>query len=170
MAIGIIHDGADKVVSADLNADGLEFATRTNSIVFHDGNTSSTDYSTLANLLMTVPIKYLKRIGNVISEMDQTEKNAVDAAELAQSIALAKQMAKEIYDSIDHMGRVIRALGKLNVDEINVLRSWLQSFKTEVAASTNLANFQSRVSGLPNTPNRTYAQAKTAIEGLIDSE
>lgn len=63
--------------------------------------------------------------------------------------------------------RVLRALLLTLIDELNSLRSWLRSFKTETAAATNLANFQTRVAALPNLPDRTARQARTSIAAKI---
>jgi hypothetical protein len=63
--------------------------------------------------------------------------------------------------------RVLRGLVAVLVNELNDLRSWITSFKVQTAAATNLANFQSRVAGLPAMPNRTAQQARTAITDKI---
>lgn len=67
------------------------------------------------------------------------------------------------------IGKVLRAEAAVLVDELNSLRQWIESFKSEVAATSSLANFQTRVAGLPNMPDRTLAQAKTAIINKINS-
>ena len=71
--------------------------------------------------------------------------------------------------AVTNRGKVLRALAAVLVDEINILRGWLVSFKAEVAAATNLADLKTRVAGLPNTPDRTLAQAKTAVANKISS-
>ncbi len=65
--------------------------------------------------------------------------------------------------------KVLRGVALVLIDEVNALRQWLAAFKVEVAAATNLANFQTRVAGLPATPDRTLAQAKTAIQNAINA-
>lgn len=50
------------------------------------------------------------------------------------------------------------------LDEINALRQWDMDFKAAVAASTSLANLQSRVAALPNLPQRTIEQLKNAMD------
>ena len=49
------------------------------------------------------------------------------------------------------------------LDEINVLREWLASFKTEVAAASSLSDLKTRIAGLPATPDRTAVQLKNAV-------
>ncbi len=65
--------------------------------------------------------------------------------------------------------KVLRGVALVLIDEVNALRQWLAAFKAETAAATNLANFQTRVAGLPATPDRTLAQAKTAIQNAISA-
>lgn len=81
----------------------------------------------------------------------------------------ARSRAKELLASAEAYEKLTRAVVLITLDEINNLRSWIASFKTEVAASTNLANLQSRVAALPNMPARTITQLKTAIEAKIDA-
>lgn len=115
--------------------------------------------------VVAVPTKYWKIGTNPVTEMNQTEKDAVDAAIVSAAKTAAKTAATNGIDGNE--GYDLRGIAKVVVDEINVLRQWLASFKTETAAATNLSNFQSRVAGLPATPDRTLAQAKTAYKNLI---
>jgi hypothetical protein len=62
-----------------------------------------------------------------------------------------------------------RAIVLVAIDEINLLREWITSFKAAVAAATSLANLQTRVAALPDLPDRTPAQAKAAVTNKIDS-
>ncbi len=83
---------------------------------------------------------------------------------------LARQIiqdANTLEASVNTAVRVQRAIVAVTIDELNSLRSWITSFKAEVAASTNLANLQTRVAALPNMPQRTAAQARTAIQNKI---
>jgi hypothetical protein len=77
--------------------------------------------------------------------------------------------AKVQYDGLAKEGKILRAVVLVTLDEVNTLRQWLASFKAEVAASTSLADLKTRVAGLPNTPDRTGAQARTAIRNRIDN-
>lgn len=86
-------------------------------------------------------------------------------------IATAKKVARDLQDSDAAQDRALRAVVKLMVDELNFLRQWVTTFKSETAAATNLANFQSRIANnTPNLADRTYPQAKTAINDLINGE
>ena len=169
MAIGITHDGADKVLDANPNADE-NYGSRPNTIVFHDGNSTPSDLANLYNLIRTVPTKYLKRAGSVISEMTSQEKSTVDATAAADAISRAKQAAKNLYDALDAAGRAIRAVSKLTVDEINTLRARDRDRSADVAAATSLADLKTRWAARSALEDRTYAQAKAAIQNLVDSE
>lgn len=62
---------------------------------------------------------------------------------------------------------VDRALALIVLQEVNTLRTWLRDFKAATAAATNLANLQTRVAALPNTPDYTPAQLMNAIKGKL---
>jgi len=77
--------------------------------------------------------------------------------------------AKRLYDRRDLTARALRAVVLTSLDEINTLRSWIAGFKTEVAAASSLADLKTRVAGLPNTPPRTAAQARTTVRSHLDA-
>jgi len=77
--------------------------------------------------------------------------------------------AKTIYDSPIPAGITWRATLLTAVDEINLLRQWLVALKTEIAAATSLADLKTRVATLPNMPDRTPQQARTATHAKMDS-
>jgi hypothetical protein len=58
-----------------------------------------------------------------------------------------------------------KALVKVLVSEINLLRDWDSGMTNAVAKATSLSNLQVRVSALPAMPDRTKKQAVNAIEG-----
>jgi hypothetical protein len=135
-------------------------------LIFHDQNTSSAVLTALYLLADTVPSLYMIVAGGIPREMTQAEKDIVNAAIAAADLLASKTGAKISIDGIGGYDK--RALAKIMIDEINVLSQWLASFKVEVAAATNLADLKTRVAGLPATPDRTLAQAKTAYKNLID--
>jgi len=79
----------------------------------------------------------------------------------------AKTAAQNQLDERNALGILHRAVASVLVDEINALRDWLTAFKVAMAAATSLANLQTRVAALANTPDRTLAQARTAIKAAI---
>ncbi len=71
--------------------------------------------------------------------------------------------------SPDPDARAYRTVAAIMVDEINILREWIVSFQAAVAAATSLANLQTRVAALPNLPDRTLAQARSAFIARVNS-
>lgn len=65
--------------------------------------------------------------------------------------------------------KVQRAAILALVDYVNSLESWITQFTAAVAASTNLANLQSRVAALTVPPSITAANAKAAVKAKIDN-
>ena len=96
-------------------------------------------------------------------------KVTLAASDLTALKATLKVEGKKIIDDLRADGIVQRAVAKITMDELNILRAWLASFKTEVAAASSLADLKTRVASLPATPARTIAQLKTAIKNEIDS-
>lgn len=149
-----------------------------NPVVAYLPSANTPDYENLPNTLVNPdlslvsgqPQKYWKHVAGAIQLMTQGEKDAIDAAAAAAVIANAKTAAKAIQDDLTSQSRAIRAVVKETVDELNAIRQWIVAFKVQVAAATNLANLQTRVAALPDMPDRTYTQAKTAINNIVDGE
>lgn len=72
-----------------------------------------------------------------------------------------------MFDDVNSLGKALRAEAAVLVDEINTLRQWIVSFKAAVAASSTFADFKTRTAALAGMPDRTLAQAKTAIQNKI---
>jgi hypothetical protein len=115
-----------------------------------------------------------------VSVPDDTPAASVEAAVLAATggtdeafaawlLALSKSEAEDLVVKVDLHGRALRAVALTALDEVNVLRGWVTKFKAATAAATSLANFQSRVADLPNLPQRTAAQAKSALLARINT-
>lgn len=94
-------------------------------------------------------------------------------ADQAATLKNLREQAKAVYaetqGDLEVYAKAMRALALVALDEINILRQWLTSFKAEVAAAANLADLKTRIAGLPNTHDRTAAQLKTAIRNQIDA-
>ncbi len=103
----------------------------------------------------------------------QATINAFDGSQAAQdawnAIPIAQKQAVLLINLLDANCRAYRAIAALAIDEINTLREWIVSFQAAVAASTSLANLQTRVAALPNLPDRTLAQAKSAFIAKVNS-
>lgn len=99
------------------------------------------------------------------AQLDAVTQAQVDLARIDKFRTTAKTF---INTSTTPNNKLARAIVSILLDEMNVLRQWLASFKTEVAAAASLADLKTRVATLPATPDRTLAQAKTAIANKID--
>jgi hypothetical protein len=97
------------------------------------------DLSALAG----VPTKYWTITGDVITEMTQGEKDAVDAAETAARLAAYKQQLK---DEFDQQNDNTKALGLLMLDLYDLIK----------ANTTN------------TMPDITPAQLKTRFDNIVD--
>jgi hypothetical protein len=93
-------------------------------------------------------------------------QNAQDEWKLAQE----QSGAITFMSNFDRNSMSYRAAISVAIDEINVLRDWITAFKAAVAAATNLANLQSRIAALPDTPDRTFQQAKNAFITKIQGD
>ncbi len=103
----------------------------------------------------------------------QATINAFDGSQAAQdawnSIPQAQKQAVTLINLLDANARAYRAIAALAIDEINTLREWIVAFKAATALASSLANLQSRVAALPDLPDRTLAQAKTAFIAKVNS-
>ncbi len=103
----------------------------------------------------------------------QSTINTFDGSQAAQdawnALPVAQKQAVLLINLLDANARAYRAIAALAIDEINTLREWIVSFQAAVAAASSLANLQTRVAALPNLPDRTLAQAKTAFINKVNS-
>ncbi len=123
------------------------------------------DISQVASLAL----KYWKLSGGIVVAMTAQEQAAVDAAITAQALSDERSGALADFASTDDEGAILRAMGAVLMDEVNTIREWFVSFQAATAAATSLANLQTRIAALPNMPDRTMAQFKTAITTKINS-
>ena len=93
-----------------------------------------------------VPTKYWIITDDVITEMSQPEKDAIDAQDLSDARDAAMQA------EIDNIESVMRQLTKMMVDEINILR---QQFNTTTGESGQLTDTA--------FADRTMAQVQTQL-------
>lgn len=87
----------------------------------------------------------------------------ITAAQTVLDTAPASTPELTAQNVIDNLPILNKAIALTLLDELNLLREWLVSFKAVVAASTSLANLQTRVAALPDMPDRTVQQAISAI-------
>jgi hypothetical protein len=102
-------------------------------------------------------------------------QNAVATFDWSGTAHAAWELLKDRADATTDLSdltapnKLLRALLLTLLDELNALREWLVSFKAATAAATSLTNLQTRVAALPDMPDRTAAQARTAIGNKISS-
>ncbi len=103
----------------------------------------------------------------------QATINAFDGSQGAYdtwvtTVTAAQKEAVTFMQRADAQSKAYRAIAALAIDEINTLREWIVSFQAAVAAATSLANLQARVAALPNLPDRTITQAKSAFIAKVN--
>lgn len=105
----------------------------------------------------------------LIRDMVQAEKDSLDADNAAALLAATRTAAKNGIAGLANNPMLLRAIGAVLVDEVNLLRDWITAFEAAVAAATTLSDLKTRVAGLATFTDRTLAQFKTAIQNKIDS-
>ncbi len=72
-------------------------------------------------------------------------------------------------DLLERFGpMLIEALILVTKDEFNTIRSWIRDLKTEIAATTNLTDLQTRIAKLPSLPDRDNDDILTAIQNKLE--
>lgn len=106
--------------------------------------------------------------GSQVRNATAQEISNFSVAAAQDEAMIARESSAKLMD-LGLNGIIHKSIVQNIVDEINILRGWIMDFKAQVAASTNLANLQSRVASLDNLPDRTYTQARNAIKTAINS-
>jgi hypothetical protein len=101
-----------------------------------------------------------------------TDQEVADALLLipASQIAANKVLAKAILDDSIPIGRDLRAIILLMVDELNLIRAWITSLKAANATATSYGTLKTGIAALNNMPARTNSQVKTAVKDAVDAE
>ncbi len=103
----------------------------------------------------------------------QATINAFDGSQGAYdtwvaTVTATQKEAVTFMQRLEANPKAYRAVAALALDEINTLREWIMAFKAATAAATSLVNLQTRVAALPDLPDRTLAQAKTAFINKVN--
>lgn len=109
------------------------------------------------------------RDGSTVRNATQAEIDNFPVAQAADELDEKRTFYNSLLDLGEIRGVALKAIASVVIDELNVIRQWVMSFKTEVAAATNLADLKTRVAALPNLNDRTAAQARTAVKNAITS-
>lgn len=65
--------------------------------------------------------------------------------------------------------RTQRGAALVTMDELNLLRQWIMTFKAAVAAATTLADLKTRVAALNDLADRNAGQINGAIQNRINA-
>ena len=104
---------------------------------------------------------------NNVRNATQAEIDAFSASEVDDLSQMDADRAETLLNTHPQFRKLMTAYSDILKDEFNHVRSWITDFKVEVAAATSLADLKSRVAALPNLPDRTLAQLKTAMTNRI---
>lgn len=107
-----------------------------------------------------VQAKYWNIAGDVISEMTDVEKRAVDAAE--RSAARDTELGK-----INKVGRFETALALIFLDQFNAVSTRINAIQAAIRSAESLADVKTAVSGLADMETRTPAQLKAAMRAKM---
>jgi len=95
------------------------------------------------------------------------QQAAWSSAQATAQNLIERAAAQFILNSSTELGKLERATADVLIGEINAIREWIVSFKVAVAGAGTLAALKTAVAALPDMPDRTLAQAKTAISNEI---
>ncbi len=108
------------------------------------------------------PTKYWSISGDTVSLLNQAGRDAVDAALLsAQRDAIASAM-----DAVEDYAR---AFALVVLDEINLHAARITSILNAVDNAATLAALKTAVATIPDVPQRTVDQLKTALRNKLGS-
>lgn len=114
--------------------------------------------------------KYADVGGNTVRNATQPEIDTYAAAQTDDENQQDADGADLLFLTHPRWRKLLTAYSDIIKDEFNLVRGWIVDFKAEVAAAANLGDLQSRVAALPDLPDRTLAQLKTAISNRISKD
>ena len=158
-----IYDEAhpnERVLSYLPTANTPDYEARTDVVIYGKGSTPPT-------LIEELP--YLRHDTGEIRDMNQTEKDALDAEVEAARITASRDGASAEAAALGRRGVRTRAILQMSVLGDNISREWLTDFKAGVAAATDLPSFKAAVAALDDMPQWTKAQAISMYRDLITS-
>ena len=108
--------------------------------------------------------------GGVVRNATQNEIDTFAAAAVDDRNKREADRAIDYFQNDPKFRRAMIAIIKGIIKEDNEGRLWTRSFMAAVAASTSLANFQSRVAALDTPTDREFSDAKDYILGQISKD
>ena len=109
-------------------------------------------------------------IGGVVRNATQQEIDGFESARVDGYNQIEADKAKDQFQNDPNLRRILIALIKGIIREDNQNRLWIRDFKAAVAASTSLADFQSRVAALDTPTDREFQDAKDYIIGQVSKD
>jgi len=104
--------------------------------------------------------KYWVITGDAVSLMSQPERDSVDETEL-------EAFKNAVSDEFDRAQSSMRAFAEVLVDELNARAAKTNAILDAIDAANNLASLKASIGAIPDYPQRTLAQLKTAVRGKL---
>ena len=108
--------------------------------------------------------------GTTVRNATQEEIDTFLPAVLDDYAIRDAQQALKLFNSDVKLRKILAALIKGIIKEDNENRLWIRDFKDVVAASTSLANLQSRVAALDTPVDREFQDAKDYIISQVSKD
>ena len=106
------------------------------------------------------PSKYWIITGDVVTLMDQSARDAVDAAGTSiQRDATSNEMGE--------IEGIVRAFALVVLDELNLHAARVTAILDAVDAANNLAGLKTDVAAIADVPQRTIEQLETAVRNKL---
>ena len=106
------------------------------------------------------PSKYWIITGDIVTLMDQTQRDAVDASILSTN----RDTTSARFDAVED---IFRGYGLVAIDEFNLHASTVTAILNAVDAATSLADLKNRVATINDLPQRTIQQVKNAVRNKL---
>ena len=111
--------------------------------------------------------RYMETVTAAWTDEELAAHEAQRQAEAASEQAAQAAALLALESELDHAERITKGLALTILDELNRLSARIRAFDAAVAASTSLANMQTRVAALSEVPDRTAAQLKAAVKAKV---
>lgn len=128
-----------------------------------------------ANATVFADVKYVTGQYTIVAGVLRKDGVPVAGFPVGEDAGLAASRragAKAVYDALGLEGKVLRALVLALVGELNTVRQRLVAQDTAVSQATSLADLKTRWAAVVTAhpmPDRTGAQARTALRNRLDS-
>jgi len=114
--------------------------------------------------------KYADVGANTVRNSIQGEIDTYEGYQLEDERQQDADGAEIIFLVNPRFRKLMTAYSDILKDEFNHVRGWITDFKVEVAAAANLGDLKTRIAAMPDLPDRTLAQLKTAVQNRISKD